>query len=106
MNYLYGGDYNWATSCLGILNVKDDIDELNCFIMDCIRACETGKKKIGGLGYEEKEKSVITRGRGRNVSANRNKTEREIINYLSVGCLSNAYKIGKPVYNALIKSIV
>ena len=51
-SYLYKGDgtYSWATSVLPIINVEKDIDTLNQFVMDALRACATGKKKIGGLG--------------------------------------------------------
>lgn len=105
INYLYNGDYNWSTSCLGTINVKKDIDELNKFIMDCIRACETGKKKVGGLGsVNDKEDYTILRGTGKNVSANRAKIEK-IENYLTVGCLSNAMKLSKPIYEACVRSI-
>lgn len=106
INYLYKGEYNWSTSCLGTINCKPDIDELNKFIMDCIRACETGKKKLGGLGsVNNLEDRTILRGTGRNVTANKTKTEKLIENYLSVGCLSNNYKISKVVYEACVRSI-
>lgn len=105
INYLYKGEYNWSTACLGTINVKADIDELNKFIMDCIRACETGKKKIGGLGsVDNLEDKTVLRGTGKNVRANRDKTGK-IENYLTMGCLSNNYKIGKVVYEACVRSL-
>ena len=35
--YLYKGycDYSWATQVLPVINVKEDIDKLNTFVMDC-----------------------------------------------------------------------
>lgn len=54
--YLYKGycDYSWSTQVLPVINVKEDIDKLNAFVMDCIRAVKTGKRKVGGLGYVKK----------------------------------------------------
>ena len=116
INYLYRGEYCWATSCLGTVNVKHDLDEMNLFIMDCLRACkvrETSKhkgkisiSKIGGLGVvTDLPDRTILRGTGRNVTANRNKTDKHIENYLTMGCLSNAMKMDKVIFDACIRSI-
>lgn len=106
--YLYKGDgqYSWATSVLPIINVGKDIEALNIFVMDCIRACATGKKKIGGLGsVNDKEDCTILRGVGRNVTANRAKTEKEIENYLSIGCMRNALLTSRAAYDTLVRSM-
>ena len=107
-NYLYKGDgtYSWATSVLPIINVEKDIDTLNEFVMDALRACATNKKKIGGLGsVNDKEDYTILRGVGRNVSANRRKTEKEIENYLSIRCMQNALLTRRAVYDTLVRSM-
>ena len=107
-SYLYKGDgtYSWATSVLPIINVGKDIDTLNTFVMDCIRACATNKKKIGGLGsVNDKEDYTILRGIGKNVTANRNKTEKEIENYLSIRCMQNALLTRRAVYETLVRSM-
>lgn len=107
-NYLYKGDgtYSWATSVLPIINVDKDIDALNEFVMDAIRACATGKKKIGGLGsVNNKEDCTILRGTGKNVSANRNKTEKEIDGFLSLRCMRNAILTNRSVYETLVRSM-
>lgn len=107
-SYLYKGDgtYSWATSVLPIINVDKDIDVLNTFVMDCIRACATNKKKIGGLGsVNDKEDYTILRGTGKNVTANRNKTEKEIENYLSIRCMQNALLTRRAVYETLVRSM-
>lgn len=105
IKYLYDGEFSWATSALSIINVEPDIQELNKFIMDCIRACDTGKKKIGGLGsVDNLSDRTILRGKGRNVAANRNKTG-YIENYLSVGCLSNNLKMSKLIFEASVRSM-
>lgn len=64
--YLYKGycDYSWATQVLPVINVKEDINKLNTFVMDCIRAVKTGKSKVGGLGYVKTQAvGCIDRGR-------------------------------------------
>lgn len=106
--YLYKGDgsYSWATSVLPIINVDKDIEILNQFVMDAIRACATGKKKIGGLGsVNDREDYTILRGVGKNVKANRFKTEKEIENYLSIRCMQNALLTNRAVYDTLVRSM-
>jgi len=107
-SYLYKGDgrYSWATSVLPIINVQKDIDELNEFVLDAIRACATGKKKIGGLGsVTDKADFTILRGTGKNVAANRRKTEKEIEGYLSIRCMQNALITNRSVYDTLVRSM-
>ena len=107
-NYLYKGDgtYSWATSVLPIINVDKDIDVLNEFVMDAIRACSTNKKKIGGLGsVNDKKDYTILRGTGKNVAANRKKTEKEIDGYLSIRCMQNAMLTRRAVYDTLVRSM-
>ena len=106
--YLYKGfgDFSWATQVLPVINVKDDIDKLNAFVMDCIRAVKTGKRNVGGLGYVKTQAfGCIDRGRGRNVKANRAKTESEIKGYLSIGCAQNAMRTSRAAYNTLINTL-
>ena len=106
--YLYkgNGELSWATQILPVCNVKKDLDELNKFVMDCLRAVATGKRKIGGLGYVKTgSDSCIVRGRGRNVKANRSKTGHDIPGYLTIGCMRNALLTSRPMYNTLVASL-
>lgn len=106
--YLYKGDgkYSFATSVLPIINVDKDIETINQFVMDAIRACATNKKKIGGLGsVNDKEDYTVLRGTGKNVTANRNKTEKEIDGYLSLKCMQNALLANRAVYDTLVRSM-
>ena len=106
--YLYKGDgvYSWATSVLPIINVKKDIDQLNEFVMDCLRAVQTGKKKIGGLGsVNDRVDYTIIRGVGKNVKANRMKTNKEIENYLSIRCMQNALLTNRAVFETLVREM-
>jgi hypothetical protein len=106
--YLYKGDgeFSWATQILPVCNVKKDLDELNKFVMDCLRAVDTGKRKVGGLGYvRNKGDGCIVRGLGRNVKANRGKTDSTIAGYLTIGCMRNALLTSRAVYNTLVASL-
>ena len=106
--YLYKGcgEFSWATQVLPVINVKEDIDTLNTFVMDCIRAVKTNKRKVGGLGYVKTQTvGCIDRGRGRNVKANRGKTEAKIKGYLSIGCAQKAMKTRKAAYNTLVANL-
>ena len=107
-SYLYKGDgtYSWATSVLPIINVEKDINTLNEFVMDALRACKTNKKKIGGLGsVNDRDDYTILRGVGKNVSANRRKTTKEIENYLSIKCMQNALLTRRAVYDTLVRNM-
>ena len=104
--YLYKGEFSWAAQILTVCNVRKDIDELNKFVMDCLRAVKTGKRKVGGLGYvQDKPDSCIVRGRGRNVRANRTKAGGDIAGYLTLGCMQNALQTSRAVYNTLVASL-
>lgn len=105
-NYLYKGDgkYSWATLVLPIVNVEKDVETLNAFVMDAIRSCATNKKKIGGLGsVSDKPDYTILRGIGRNVSANRGKTEKEIDGFFTLKCMQNALQTSRALYETLVR---
>ena len=107
-SYLYKGDgtYSWATSVLPIINVEKDIDVLNEYVLDALRACTTNKKKIGGLGsVNDRKDYTILRGTGKNVTANRNKTDKEIEGYLSIRCMQNALLTRRAVYETLVRNM-
>lgn len=107
-NFLYKGDgrYSWATSVLPIINVEKDIETLNTFVMDALRACATKKKKIGGLGsVNDQPDHTILRGTGKNVTANRMKTEKEIPGYLTLSCMQNAILTRRAVYETLVRCL-
>jgi hypothetical protein len=107
-NFLYKGDgrYSWATSVLPIINVEKDIETLNTYVMDALRACATKKTKIGGLGsVNDQPDHTILRGTGKNVTANRNKTEKEIPGYLTLKCMQNAILTRRAVYETLVRTM-
>lgn len=104
--YLYKGEFSWAAQILPVCNVKQDLDELNKFVMDCLRAAQTGRCKVGGLGYaKDRPDGCIVRGRGRHVKANRNKTDNNIPGYLTIGCMRNALMTSRAAYNTLVASL-
>jgi hypothetical protein len=74
--------------------------------MDALRACATKKKKIGGLGsVNDKDDYTILRGTGKNVTANRKKTDTEIQGYYSIGCMRNALLTRRAVFETLVRSM-
>lgn len=107
-NFLYrgNGEYSWATQILPVCNVKTDIQELNKFVMDCLRAVATGKTKIGGLGYiAVKTDGCVQRGLGKNVRANRIKTGGHIEGYLTLNCMQNAMVTSRDAYRSLVATL-
>lgn len=104
--YIGDGQYSWATSVLPIMNVAEDIKTLNNFVMDAIRSAHTKRFKIGGLGYETNKKvGVITRGTGKNVRSNRERTPAQLENYKTLGTMQNALLKSKALYDTLVKEI-
>lgn len=104
--YKGNGEFSWATQILPVCNVRKDLDELNKFVMDCLRAVDTDKRKVGGLGYvKNRSDGCIVRGLGRNVKANRGKTGSNISGYLTIGCMRNALLTSRTVYNTLVASL-
>ncbi len=104
--YKGNGEFSWATQVLPVCNVIRDINELNKFVMDCLRAVQTGKKKIGGLGYvSTKSDGCIQRGQGRNVKTNRIKTDREIKGYFTICCMRNALLTSREAYATLVSGL-
>lgn len=116
--YIYDGyvvdgkRFGWAAYFLSTVNVSEDIHELNKFVMDCIKAVDSNKKKIGGLGENKQmDGRVVCRGTGKNVSANRQKWSHKygsdyIDGYLTLNTMQNALKMGKPVYEAVLASVM
>ena len=126
---LYGdGDgYSWATSCFSAMqNCEQDIETLNNFIMDTIRLVEMrynynkerkakglkprqikyGMNDIGGIGVvTDRDGYTLLRGKGSKIRTARQRTQKEIDHYKSVGCLLKCYKISKNVYEAAIRGI-
>lgn len=65
--YLYKGyeGHSWSTQVLSIINAEEDVQTLNTFVMDCLRAVKTGKRKTGGIGFVKNQQvGCIQRGRG------------------------------------------
>lgn len=122
-----GDEYSWATSCFGAMrNNEEDIKILNNWIMDVIRLCEIryvynqkrkaqGKKPrqikysmddIGGIGVVANQADfTLVRGKGSKVKTGKERTQKEIEHYKSVGCLLKAYKTARPVYEAVVRGI-
>jgi hypothetical protein len=99
----YNG-FSWATRVLRAINVPHDIVVLNGFVMDCLRAVLTGKKKVGGLGYVRDQKDgCINRGKGRNVKANKEKVP-NIENYYTIACMQNNLRTSKSMYETIVRT--
>ena len=106
--FLYHGrdGYCWATQVLPVVNAKQDVDTLNVYVMDSIRAAHTGRHCIGGLGFDRQGKQgCIVRGRGRHVTNNRSKTPKELDRYLTLDCMRKAMKTSRSAYDTLVRQL-
>ncbi len=106
--FLYRGrdGYSWATQVLPIINAKQDVDTLNAYVMDAIRAAHTGKHRIGGLGFDRQGvQGCIVRGQGRHVTNNRSKTTKVLDRYLTLDCMRKAMKTSRAAYDTLVRQL-
>lgn len=105
--YLYKGPdgYCWATSVLPVINAEKDIQTLNGFIMDAIRAASTGKTKIGGLGVKlSGTDGVIIHEKGRHVKQNKEKIP-TLSNYMTLKCMQNAILTSRQAFDMLVATM-
>ena len=107
--YLYDTSitkFGYAEGILPIINCEEDIEALDLFILDCIRACDTNKTKLGGLGYNKTgENGVIVRGKGRNVRSNRNKID-VVDNYVSLSHMQKLFNTNRTVYETYVRDMI
>lgn len=102
---LYKGydGHSWATRVLRVVNVPHDLIVLNGYVMDCLRAVKTGKRKIGGLGYVREQKNgCIARGTGRNVRANKQKVP-TLEGYYTITCMANNLHTSRDMFETIIR---
>lgn len=103
--YMGPDGYCWGTSILPVINSEKDIQTLNGFIMDAIRASVTGKTNIGGLGcIKEQNDGLILRAKGRNVKQNKEKIP-ILRNYTTLKCMQNALKASKQAFDLLVATM-
>ena len=103
--YLYGkqDDKCWATAFLPVINNPKDIAVINSFIMDAIRASQTGKTKIGKLSSNHySHNQFITRSLGANVKTNKEKIP-IIPSYLPIGQMKHLMKHDYETYQITIQ---
>jgi len=83
--YYGNGTHSWASLVLPIINRESDINQLNSYCLDALRATYTGKTNIGGLG--KSNQGGISRGKGRNVTSNRFATNDWLPKYISISAM-------------------
>lgn len=106
--YLYDGSltgYGYAEGILPVINAEPDIRQMDLFVLDCLRACDTGKTKLGGLGWDRyKKDGAICRGRGRNVSENKKKMPR-IEGYVPLSHMRKVLLSSRGAYDAYARDM-
>lgn len=103
--YMGPDGYCWGTSVLPVINSEKDIQTMNNFIMDAIRAAVTGKTNIGGLGcVKTQENGLILRAKGRNVKHNKEKIP-ILSSYITLKCMQNAKKASKQAFDLLVATM-
>ena len=104
--YIGNGEFSWATRVLRAVNVRRDINLLNQYCMDALRAIQTGRHNLGGLGWSRVQKvGCISRGTGSNVKANRQKTDKMLEGYYTIGCMQNAMWACRGAYESIVREM-
>lgn len=104
--------FGWAEYFFRTINVVEDIETIDFWIRDCLRAMYTGHLKVGGLGVDNgkaQKRRGISRGIGKNVTANKIKTGEQFLKecgYLSIRHLYKLYRIDKDLYKAYLRKEV
>lgn len=105
IKFLYQGQYCWSKGVLAYINNVRDIQTLNQYVMDSLRAVSTKRWDIGGLGVELRKKDgVVTRGVGKNVTSNRQRTSKELDGYLSLYAAKKALG-NRDMFDNLVRSL-
>lgn len=103
--FLYKGQYCWAKTVLAYITNVTDIQTMNVYVMDCLRAVITQRWDLGGLGVElMKKDGVVTRGRGKNVTTNRQRTPKELDGYLTLYAAKKALG-NRDMFDNLVRSL-
>lgn len=109
-------EYNYSSSIFSAVNVVHDINEIENYIKDCLRAAYTGETHIYGLGYVN-DKNIpyaVTHGVGRNVGANFKKTKNDTFKkgdllaecgWVSLNHMYKVYRYEKALNNQEINNI-
>ncbi len=102
MRWLYlQGDHPWATQVLPTLTCKADIEVLNAYVLDCLRAHATGRRHTGGIGYNPTASGCLQRCTGRDTAINRAHTPKEIPGFVTLQSARNALLYNKAAFAAL-----
>lgn len=102
---LYRGfkDYSWATRVLRTVNVKEDLLTLDEWIRDCIRATQTGHRRVGGIGWDRQRKvGCIARGRGQHVTNNHHAVP-HIEGYHCIPLMAGILRASRAAYDTTVK---
>ena len=103
--FLYKGQYCWAKCVLTYITNVRDIQTMNIYVMDCLRAVITQRWDLGGLGVElTKKDGVVTRGTGANVKSNRERTSKVLDGYLSLYAAKKALG-NRDMFDNLVRSL-
>lgn len=105
-------EFGWAEYFFSIVNIEDDIETLDMYVKDSLRALYTGKRKIGGLGINKVTNECgVLRGKGKNVRQNLTKTRTkdgdvlEEAGYISMNNMYKQFKYNKMLYKATLTSL-
>ena len=91
--------FGWGEYFLTTVNVEKDIRIIDEWIKDCIRACKTGKKKVGGIGsVNDRNNYTIARGKGKHVFSNLKNTGKIIYGYTSMVDMWRTINHSKDLY--------
>lgn len=112
--YVGNGEFSWATAVLPVINVDKDIQIMNTWIMDAIRAVGINCKHIGGLGYQITQKDHVaqrypsTARDGHFAGFNEWKARKRmprIEGYYTIKCMQKAMLSCRDAYDLIVREM-
>lgn len=100
-------NYSWGEYIFSTVNCEEDIIKFDEFVKDCLRAMQTNRREIGGLGYQATLRNgIVDRGKGRHVTSNSERTDPlDSLGYVSMNHMYKLYRTNKEVYRAYLRAM-
>ena len=99
-------EFGWAEYFLPIVNVYQDINTLDEYIKDCIRATYTKHKKVGGIGsIDNNDKFTVNRNNRNQIGYNIENTDKEIEGYISMIAMWDTIRTDKDAFRTKARTL-
>lgn len=112
--FMDGENYGMAPILFSAVNVEADLQEIDRYVKDCLRAAYTDRSEIYGIGFYPHADGVIVHSKGKNVGMNRIRTTGDDFlagdllrecGYVSLMHMYKSWLCGKEIYDSEVRRI-